>query len=103
MHGHVYLTVLSLGRHGNVMDPYLNYVMACLILFITEMKHSFFQSMKHTHVHTNIYDPSREKGPYGICLKYRPGQPAQYAQSDHGRNFSLLAAFLCIKVPIAAR
>ena len=34
----------------------------------------------------------------GIAKIIDPGQPAQ---ADHGRNFSLLADFLCIKVPLA--
>ena len=33
----------------------------------------------------------------GIAKSINPGQPAQFTQSDHGRNFSLLADFLCIK------
>ena len=31
----------------------------------------------------------------GIAQSINPGQPAQSAQSDHGRNFWLLADFLC--------
>ena len=33
----------------------------------------------------------------GIAKSIEPSQPVQSAQSDHGRNFSLLADFLCIK------
>ena len=33
----------------------------------------------------------------GIAKSTDPGQPAQSAQADHGRNFSLLTGFLCIK------
>ena len=33
----------------------------------------------------------------GITKSIDPGQSAQSAQADHGRNFSLLADFLCIK------
>ena len=33
----------------------------------------------------------------GIAKSIDLGQPAQSAQADHGRNFSLLADFLCIK------
>ena len=32
----------------------------------------------------------------GIAKSIDPGQPAQPAQADHGRNFLLLANFLCI-------
>ena len=32
----------------------------------------------------------------GIAKSIDPGQPAQSAQADHGRNFSLLADFLSI-------
>ena len=42
-------------------------------------------------------DPSREKGPDENCESIDPDQPAQSAQADHGRNFSLFADFLCIK------
>ena len=35
----------------------------------------------------------------GIEKSIDPGQPALYAQADHSQNFSLLADFLCIKVP----
>ena len=38
-----------------------------------------------------------KKGLVGIAKSINPGQTAQSAQSDHGRNFSLLADFLCIK------
>ena len=33
----------------------------------------------------------------GITKNIDAGQPAQFAQSDHGRNFPLLADCLCIK------
>ena len=33
----------------------------------------------------------------GIAKSIDRGQPVQSAQADHGRNFSLLADFLCIK------
>ena len=33
----------------------------------------------------------------GIAKSIDRGQPAQSRQADHGRNFSLLADFLCIK------
>ena len=33
----------------------------------------------------------------GIEKSIDPGQPAQYAQSDQNRNFSLFADFQCIK------
>ena len=33
----------------------------------------------------------------GIANSIDPGQPVQSAQADHGKNFSLLADFLCIK------
>ena len=33
----------------------------------------------------------------GIAKSIDPGQPAQSAQVDHGRNFLPLADFLCIK------
>ena len=39
-----------------------------------------------------IWDLVRE-----IAKSIEPGQPAQSAQADHGRNVSLLADFLCIK------
>ena len=32
-----------------------------------------------------------------IANSIDPGQPALFAQADHGRNFSLFADFLCIK------
>ena len=32
----------------------------------------------------------------GIAKSIDPGQPAQYAQADHSRNFPLLAGFLYI-------
>ena len=35
----------------------------------------------------------------GIAKNIDPGQPAQSAQADHDRNFSLLADFLCINWP----
>ena len=44
-----------------------------------------------------IYVTHLEKrGLEGIAKSIDPGQPAQSAQADHGRNFSLLADFLCI-------
>ena len=33
----------------------------------------------------------------GITKSIDPGQPAQSAQADHGRNLSLLADFHCFK------
>ena len=51
---------------------------------------------KHTLVHMSICDPSCEKGPHGNAKSIDPGQSAQ---ADHGRNFSLLADFLCINKP----
>ena len=33
----------------------------------------------------------------GIAKRIDSGQPAQSAQSDHSRNFSPLAEFLCIR------
>ena len=37
-----------------------------------------------------------KRGLMGIAKCIDPGQPAQSAQSDHGRNFSLLPDFLRI-------
>ena len=39
-----------------------------------------------------------ERGHMGIAKSIDPGQPAQSAQTDHSRNFSLLTDFLCISV-----
>ena len=50
-----------------------------------------------THEYVHICDPSREKDLMEIAKSIDLGQPAQSAQADHGRNFSLLADFLCIK------
>ena len=33
----------------------------------------------------------------GVAKSFYFGQPARSAQADHGRNFSLLEDFLCIK------
>ena len=38
-----------------------------------------------------------KRGLMGIVKSIDPGQPAQSAKADHGRNFSLLADFLCVK------
>ena len=47
---------------------------------------------------TSICNPSCKKGAlWEYCEKYDPGQPAQAAQPDQGRNCSLLADFQCIK------
>ena len=46
----------------------------------------------------NMSDPSRElELRIGIAKSTDPSQSAQFAQSDHGRNLSLLADFVCIK------
>ena len=45
----------------------------------------------------DICDRSCKKGPYENCEKYRPVQPAQSAQADQDRKFSLLADFLSMK------
>ena len=42
-------------------------------------------------------DRSAKSDLVGIAKSIDPGQPAQSAQADHGRYFSLLADFLCIK------
>ena len=38
-----------------------------------------------------------KKGLIVIAKSFDRGQPARTAQADHGRNFSLLADFLCFK------
>ena len=41
-----------------------------------------------------ICNTSRERGPYESAKSIDHSQPAE---ADHGRNFSLLADFVCIK------
>ena len=51
-------------------------------------------TVKHMN---NLWAHHAEKDLMGIAKSIDPGKPAQSAQADHGRNFSLLADFLCIK------
>ena len=46
----------------------------------------------------NIYVTRHAKGDLMVIVKnINPGQPAQFAQADHGENFSLLVDFRGIK------
>ena len=46
---------------------------------------------------TYHFDLSAKRDLMGIAKSIKPGQPAQSAQADQGRNFSLLADFQGIK------
>ena len=52
-------------------------------------------SMKNPNPLRNELTPKRDL--MGIAKSIDLGQAAQCAQADHGRNFSILADFLCTK------
>ena len=84
-----------LQKHCGQSDNIYGTKTHCKIVFCWLMGEWEIKILKPLSRHSSkcICDPSREKGPYRNCKKYRSGQPAQSAQTDHGRNFSLLADF----------
>ena len=94
----VCLILLLRLKNTNVLEflkylPFMWYSCIDSDLFVLVTSRYIIKNIYVTHL--------TKKDLTGIAKSIDSGQPAQSAQSDRGKNLSLLADFLCIKVPIA--
>ena len=85
------------GNDSNIYVYETVYFLPIHVTFITFQEKSAKNGQKNERSLLSYATHHAKKDFVGIEKSIDSDQPAQSAQSDHGRNFSLLADFLCIK------